>query len=112
LDASSIARAVSASIGLISSLPFFSPYGASLTTRKTSSVIYRRRLFMVGEAPDGHLWGHANMISALVVARLVFQPLNRELQMTWLWAAAGLLVFGMMVHLGFANEMSECLALE
>jgi hypothetical protein len=52
------------------------------------------------------------MISALVVARLAFQPMSRELQMMCLWAAAGLVMFGMMAHLGFAAEMSDYLALE
>jgi hypothetical protein len=52
------------------------------------------------------------MISTLVVARLAFRSLSRELQMTCLWAAAGLVIFGMMAHLGFAAEMTDCLALE
>jgi hypothetical protein len=52
------------------------------------------------------------MISALVVARLAFQPLSRELQLMCLWAAAGLVIFGMMAHLGFAAEMSDYLTLE
>jgi hypothetical protein len=67
---------------------------------------------MIAEAGAEFLWGFQQMISALVVARLAFQPMSRELQVTCIWAAAGLVMFGMMAHLGFAAEIGDYLALE
>jgi hypothetical protein len=52
------------------------------------------------------------MIFALAVITTTLRPINAELQVTCLWAAAGLTVFGVMVSLGFGVETGQCLALE
>jgi hypothetical protein len=52
------------------------------------------------------------MIFALAVITTTLRPINAELQVTCLWAAAGLTVFGVMVSLGFGVEIGQCLALE
>jgi hypothetical protein len=52
------------------------------------------------------------MIFALAVIRTTLRPINAELQVTCLWAAAGLAVFGVMVSLGFGVAIGQCLALE
>jgi hypothetical protein len=56
--------------------------------------------------------GDTEMIFALAVIRTTLRPINAELQVTCLWAAAGLAVFGVMVSLGFGVEIGQCLALE
>jgi hypothetical protein len=56
--------------------------------------------------------GDIEMIFALAVIRTTLRPINAELQVTCLWAAAGLAMFGVMVSLGFGVEIGQCLALE
>jgi hypothetical protein len=52
------------------------------------------------------------MIFALTVVGIIFRPIDTELQVASLWAAAGLALFGIMASRGFGVEIGQCLAVE